>query len=68
MPNMSLKASEISDPLVLVERVAYRTQRLLDKIDEKPNPAAFVHLMAGHDRADLKRALELMSGTRVNSE
>lgn len=49
MPNMSLKASEISDPLVLVERVAYRTQRLLDKIDEKPNPAAFVHLMAGHE-------------------
>jgi hypothetical protein len=63
MPNMSLKASEISDPLVLVERVAYRTQRLLDKIDEKPNPVAFVHLMAGHDRADLKRVLELMSDT-----
>ncbi len=61
MPNMSLKASEISDPIALVERVTYRTERLLDKIDQKTDPAAFVRLMAGHDRADLKRALELMS-------
>ncbi|MGO9320666.1 MAG: hypothetical protein ACLQBY_07695 [Solirubrobacteraceae bacterium] len=57
---MNLKASEIDDPMLLVERVAYRTQRMLDKIDEKDDPAAFVRIMAGHDRADLRRTMELM--------
>jgi hypothetical protein len=61
MPNMTLKAEEIDDLQLLVERVAYRTGRLLDKIAEKDDPAAFVRIMAGHDRADLRRALELMS-------
>ncbi len=61
MPNMSAKASEIDDPLMLVERVAYRTDRLLDKLSEKDDPVAFVRLMAGHNRTDLRRALELMS-------
>lgn len=58
---MSRKASEIDDPIALIERVAYRTERMLDKIDEKDDPAAFVRIMAGHNRADLKRALELMA-------
>ena len=60
MPNMSLKANEIDDPMMLVERVAYRTKRMLNKIDEKDDPAAFVRIMAGHDRADLRRMIELM--------
>jgi alkylated DNA nucleotide flippase Atl1 len=60
-PNMNLKASEIDDPVMLVKRVAYRTTRMLDKIDEKDNPAAFVRIMAGHDRADLRRITELMA-------
>lgn len=61
MPNMSLKAEEIDTPLTLVERVAYRTERLLDKLDGKDDPVAFVRLMAGHNRADLRRTVELMS-------
>ena len=48
MPNLGVKASEIDDPLVLVERVAYRTERLLDKFGEKDDPVKFVKLMAGH--------------------
>lgn len=61
--NMSLKASDIDDPMTLIDRVAYRTSRLLDRIDQKDDPAAFVRLMAGHDRTDLRRALELMAAT-----
>jgi alkylated DNA nucleotide flippase Atl1 len=61
MPNMNLKASEIDDPMMLVTRVAYRTKRMLDKIDEKDDPAAFVRIMAGHDRSDLRRTIELMA-------
>jgi alkylated DNA nucleotide flippase Atl1 len=60
-PNMSRKANEIDDPMMLVERVAYRTKRMLNKIDEKDNPVAFVRIMAGHDRADLRRIMELMA-------
>lgn len=36
--NMSMKASEIDDPMMLIDRVVYRTSRLLDKIDEKDDP------------------------------
>lgn len=61
--NMSVKASEIDDPTVLVERVFYRTSRLLNKIGEKDDPAAFVRIMAGHDRADLRRAIELLASS-----
>jgi hypothetical protein len=61
MPNMSVKAADIDDPMALVERVAYRTERLLDKLGEKDDPVAFVRLMAGHNRTDLRRALELLS-------
>jgi hypothetical protein len=57
MPNMS----EISDPIVLIERAACRTRRLLDRLDEKDDPVAFVRLMAGHNKTDLARALELMT-------
>jgi hypothetical protein len=60
MPNMSAKASEIDEPLALVERVAYRTDRLLDKLGAEDDPVGFVRLMAGHNRTDLRRALELM--------
>jgi hypothetical protein len=62
MPNMSAKASEVTDPVVLVERAAYRTQRLLDRLDQKDDPVAFVRLMAGHNKSDLARALVLMTG------
>jgi hypothetical protein len=64
MPEMSLKASEISDPRVLVDRVAYRTERLLDRLDDKDDPVAFVRLMAGHNKSDLRRALELLDRER----
>lgn len=60
MAEMSLKAEEIDDPRVLIERAAYRTERLLDKLDEKDDPVAFVRIMACHNKADLARALALL--------
>jgi hypothetical protein len=60
MPEMSLKASEIDEPRVLIERVTYRTERLLDRLDDKDDPVAFVRLMAGHNKTDLRRALDLI--------
>lgn len=60
MAKMNLKASEIEDPAELVARVLYRTERLLDKLGEKDDPVAFVRLMAGHNKTDLRRAHTLL--------
>ena len=34
MPNMSSKANEIDDSEELVQRIAYRNARMLDRLDE----------------------------------
>ena len=60
MPNMSTKAVEIDDPAELVRRVAYRTQRALDRAQLHDDPLGFMRMMTSRNRADLRRALELM--------
>jgi hypothetical protein len=60
MPNMSSKASEIEDPCEMLERIVYRNARMLDRLGEKDDPVAFVRLMAGHSRTDLRRLAELL--------
>jgi hypothetical protein len=60
MPDMNAKASEIIEPRVLIDRVAYRNERLLEKLAEKEDPVAFVRIMAGYNKTDLNRALRLL--------
>lgn len=60
MPNMSSKASEISDAGELLERIVYRNARMLDCLDDKKDPVAFVRLMAGHNQTDLRRLADLL--------
>jgi hypothetical protein len=60
MPNMSSKASEISDAGEMLEGIVYRNARMLDRLDEKEDPVAFVRLMAGHNRTDLRRLTEIL--------
>jgi hypothetical protein len=60
MPKMNAKAAEIDDPGEMLERIAYRNARLLDRLAEKDDPVAFVRLMAGHNRTDLRRLAELL--------
>lgn len=60
MPNMSAKASEVDDPRELLERIVYRNARMLDRLDQKDDPVAFVRLMAGHNRTDLRRLAALL--------
>lgn len=57
---MSSKASEISDAGELLERIAYRNARMLDRLGEKDDPVSFVRLMAGHNRTDLRRLAEIL--------
>ena len=61
MPNMSAKAAEINEPCEMLERIVYRNARMLDRLGDKDDPVAFVRLMAGHNRTDLRRLAELMS-------
>jgi hypothetical protein len=61
MPNMGSKASEINDAEELVERIAYRNARMLDRLGDKKDPVAFVRLMAGHNRSDLRRLAEILN-------
>jgi hypothetical protein len=60
MPNMSAKAANIDDPCEMVERIVYRNARMLDRLEAKDDPVAFVRLMAGHNRTDLRRLAQLM--------
>jgi hypothetical protein len=57
---MSSKASEIDDATELVKRIAYRNARMLDRLSDKDDPVAFVRLMAGHNRSDLRRLGEIL--------
>lgn len=57
---MSAKASELTDPADLLGRVIYRNQRMMTKLADKDDPVAFVMLMAGHNKADLRRLAEVL--------
>ena len=60
MPDMNLKASEIDDPEVLLARVLYRTERLITRTEAKDDPIAFIRLMCGFNRTDLRRLSQLL--------
>ncbi len=63
MPNMSAKAVDVDDPCEMLERIVYRNARMLDRLDDKADPVAFVRLMAGHNRTDLRRWQSFWSAT-----
>jgi hypothetical protein len=60
MPNMSAKASEVDDAYEMLERIIYRNARMLDRLSDNDDPLAFVRLMGGHNRTDLRRLAELL--------
>jgi hypothetical protein len=44
----------------MLERMIYRNARMLDRLGDKDDPVAFVRLMAGHNRTDLRRLAALL--------
>jgi hypothetical protein len=54
----------------MLERIIYRNARMLDRLSEKEDPVAFVRLMAGHNRTDLRRLAALLDCdiTRLTSQ
>ena len=60
MPNMRAKAADIQDPGDLLQRIVYRNNRMLTRLDDKDDPVAFVKLMGGHNKTDLRRLAEIL--------
>ena len=60
VPDLDQAPAEIDDAQLLLERIAYRNARLLDRTGHERDPIWFVHDMAGRNRSDLRRLAELM--------
>jgi hypothetical protein len=60
-PDMSGKASEITDPQHLIERIAYRDQLMLENIHKgMENAKAEIEIMVGHNAAELHQLAKLI--------
>lgn len=60
-PDMSGKASEITDPHHLIERITYRDQLMLENIHRGMRDAeADIQIMVGHNAAELKQLARLI--------
>jgi hypothetical protein len=63
MPNLSVKARNITDPMMLVRRVAYRNERMRTRLFRHGSDAdklAFITILSGHNKSDLNRLGELL--------
>lgn len=58
--DMSSKAAEITDPLVLLERIIYRNDRMVERMHLHTLRRGFVRMMASRTRSDLRRLRELL--------
>jgi hypothetical protein len=61
VPDMSGKASEITDPHHLIERIAYRDELMLENIHKgMKNAEAEIEIMVGHNAAELHQLAKLI--------
>jgi hypothetical protein len=60
MPNLSTKATDITDPAEMLRRIAYRNKRIITKAATHDDPAAFAKNMAGRTRSDIRRLADLL--------
>jgi ribosomal protein L32E len=63
---MNVKASEITDPAEMLERIAYRNKRIITRVDGHDDAAAFAKHLASRTRSDIKRLAELLGITLSN--
>jgi ribosomal protein L32E len=66
MPRMNVKATEITDPAEMLERIAYRNKRIITRIDGHDDAAAFAKHLASRTRSDIRRLAELLGITLSN--
>ncbi len=63
MPRLNVKATEITDPAEMLERIAYRNKRIITRVDRHDDPAEFAKHLASRTRSDIKRLAELLGIT-----
>ncbi len=63
MARMNVKASEITDPAEMLERIAYRNKRIITRVGTHDDPAEFARNMASRTRSDIRRLAELLGIT-----
>ena len=60
MPDLDTAPDEIGDPRQLLERIAYRNARLLDRLGHEEDPVMFVHQVALINRTDIRRLADVL--------
>jgi hypothetical protein len=61
VPNLSDKAAHITDPAVMLERIAYRNHRIITRIGQNgKEPVSLAKNLAGRTRSNIKRLAELL--------
>lgn len=61
MPDLSTKAADITDPAVMLERIAYRNRRIITRVGENgKEPVSFAKNLASRTRSDIRRLAELL--------
>jgi hypothetical protein len=60
MANLSKKAADITDPVEMLRRIAYRNERIITRTHTHDDPGAFAKNMASRTRSDIKRLAELL--------
>jgi hypothetical protein len=64
MPNLNVRARDITDPMMLLKRVAYRNERMRTRLFRHGSDAdklAFITILSGHNKSDLNRLEELLA-------
>jgi hypothetical protein len=61
MPNLSVKVADITDPAVMLERIAYRNHRIIARVGKNgKEPVSFSKNLASRTRSDIRRLAELL--------
>jgi hypothetical protein len=61
MSNLNKKAADITDPAVMLKRIAYRNHRLITRVGVNgKEPVSFSKHLAGRTQSDIRRLAELL--------
>jgi hypothetical protein len=61
MPDLSTRAADITDPAVMLERIAYRNRRIITRVGQNgKEPVSFAKNLASRTRSDIRRLAELL--------
>jgi hypothetical protein len=60
VPNLSVKAADITDLGEMLRRIAYRNRRIITRVGAHEDAASFARNLASRTRSDIRRLAELL--------